>query len=904
MPSRSSALARSAENAIEAEFPDLRGELAEIIADAMDATIEEYDLEDLIGDIDALAEKAIQYAEDRAAELVTKINETTREGLNDLIARAVEDNLSPAELADQITGDFGFSDQRADLIARTEMTNAWNDGVVGILKDAGERYVYVTDGDGCEACAAIVDDPIWTIEEAEANPSEHPNCEREFRPLTEEEAAEMAAEDAYDEQEGFSAEWDPEKHPRDDKGQWTDGDGGLAIRQEEAGAPVDLTTVEIRVVERWASVSNDGLRANEKKILQRAIAKQSPSTKERVFFRGVSSEDTRRVGERWNSGELFTSVSTNREIAKRYNDRVVSIRVPVGVRFLELEEHGWFGQGEVILGQGTAFRATGGARWEVAPPKRGKFAAHDVSDQPRDDDGRWTDEGTGVSQGKTKEPRDWSIATEGSLAHVTSPAFSGRMVMLEPQTLLHGSGDPNIDLSSIRAGGLYLTDAIKEAEGYASQLHLGGTPGVPTVYEVTIPRLLAKNISAEVDQTIIEGGDLEALIAREAKDGAKFGYFAITFNHPSFNSDKDIPVAVLLPHLTTIRDYESKVTVEKRRRGKFAAYEKAVAFLDGDADTATAALLEHDTPADPLYEATTADGDSLGMYLTAREAADAAEAAFPATTESGELFYSDDQPRDDQGRWTDGAGGSVAVDRIERPRLNLSPEERLAHRREQKRDATRRFRDRQRAAKGIAPEKPAANVTPESRPTDGEKQEAQAASPPTTSTSPETIAEIEKWEDMNRLRDSERCIGLDPEGGLVILKAGEASRIAFTSDEIRTMTGRDLVFSHNHPGGWGFSSDDICFAADINAREMRAAGQMPDGTKVNFVMTRPDKGWPQSDTIFSFYNEWKFGDGWNLQLSLRQSDNKNAAVVNHEWFHAAWTAVAAKLGLKYERRIG
>ena len=205
MPRQSSLKPYADEPPVEEAFPDLTDELADIVSEAMDATIAAHGLEDLVSEGDTLVSEALEYARSRAAELVTAIDETTQERLQQMIEDAVAKDLSPAELADNIGRSFAFSEERADMIARTELTDAWNSGVISTLKDAGEEYVYVTDGDGCEICAAVKDDPIWTIEEADGDESEHPNCERGFRPLTEEEAQGMAEEDAADEQEGFAA---------------------------------------------------------------------------------------------------------------------------------------------------------------------------------------------------------------------------------------------------------------------------------------------------------------------------------------------------------------------------------------------------------------------------------------------------------------------------------------------------------------------------------------------------------------------------------------------------------------------------------------------------------------------------------------------------------------------------
>jgi hypothetical protein len=69
-----------------------------------------------------------------------------------------------------------FGETRADLIARTETSTAFNLGTIQALKDAGEDYVVVSDPDECGEDVCDVDGETWTIEEAEAEPIGHPNA--------------------------------------------------------------------------------------------------------------------------------------------------------------------------------------------------------------------------------------------------------------------------------------------------------------------------------------------------------------------------------------------------------------------------------------------------------------------------------------------------------------------------------------------------------------------------------------------------------------------------------------------------------------------------------------------------------------------------------------------------------
>lgn len=78
--------------------------------------------------------RAVAYLENRGAALVSGINETTREGIKDILANGVKENFSYGQIAKQIKDQFdGFSApsplqhirNRAELIADTELGNAF-----------------------------------------------------------------------------------------------------------------------------------------------------------------------------------------------------------------------------------------------------------------------------------------------------------------------------------------------------------------------------------------------------------------------------------------------------------------------------------------------------------------------------------------------------------------------------------------------------------------------------------------------------------------------------------------------------------------------------------------------------------------------------------------------------------
>lgn len=113
-------------------------------------------------------ELAIAFLKDRAAERVTLINETTKEGLKTLLTEAAERGASPQEIARLIRERFeGFSKlpvrgpthirTRAELVAVTELAEAYQTGNYLAVKSTGldfeKAWLTVADSrvsPGCE----------------------------------------------------------------------------------------------------------------------------------------------------------------------------------------------------------------------------------------------------------------------------------------------------------------------------------------------------------------------------------------------------------------------------------------------------------------------------------------------------------------------------------------------------------------------------------------------------------------------------------------------------------------------------------------------------------------------------------------------------------------------------------
>ena len=177
--------------------------LAEVAEAGGNLTMLQVGLEDddkLTGQV---AQRALTWARDRSAELVGKrwtddgelidnpdakwaIDESTRTMLRNTIAQGLEDNLSVPQLADRIKADYAFSEERAELVAHTEVARASVQGsLAGALEaqDAGVvlQKLWLGGQSPCEEiCQPNIDqgaiDLADDFESGDDGPPGHPGC--------------------------------------------------------------------------------------------------------------------------------------------------------------------------------------------------------------------------------------------------------------------------------------------------------------------------------------------------------------------------------------------------------------------------------------------------------------------------------------------------------------------------------------------------------------------------------------------------------------------------------------------------------------------------------------------------------------------------------------------------------
>jgi hypothetical protein len=160
---------------------------------------------------DQVNEAAVEWARERAAEMVGMrinvdgelvpnpnaewaITDSTRELLRGDVASAIEEGLSPADLADRLAASYAFSDDRAMTIARTEIANADVQGSLIAYRESGVvsgKELVLSDAhddpDECDDAAAMGVVPIDDDFGGLGDPPYHPKCECDVLPVLAEE---------------------------------------------------------------------------------------------------------------------------------------------------------------------------------------------------------------------------------------------------------------------------------------------------------------------------------------------------------------------------------------------------------------------------------------------------------------------------------------------------------------------------------------------------------------------------------------------------------------------------------------------------------------------------------------------------------------------------------------------
>jgi hypothetical protein len=164
--------------------------------------------------VDQVNEDAVAWAKQHAADLVTQLAETTRQKIQSDMVNAIETGMSVDDIASSLASTYGFSDERAHLIAQTERAFAdvagnrkayAASGVVGAIE-----WACANGGDGVEGADSPCPDceqndgqtvPLGKDGEAtEAFPSgdttvpAHPGCLCDLLPVVDDDETTTATE--------------------------------------------------------------------------------------------------------------------------------------------------------------------------------------------------------------------------------------------------------------------------------------------------------------------------------------------------------------------------------------------------------------------------------------------------------------------------------------------------------------------------------------------------------------------------------------------------------------------------------------------------------------------------------------------------------------------------------------
>lgn len=177
-----------------AELQDLAPELAEILEDMAgdggQAALAQV-LADVTGDqLEQVHLKAVEYAKERSAALITQLEDATRDMLRGTLTESLEEGWSTDMLAAALEENYAFDSARAETIARTEIAYADVQGNLEGYKASGvvqgKQWIIAQD-EYCDDCSEL-DGVIVGLEDnfpgdGGDGPPLHPNCRCDVLPV-------------------------------------------------------------------------------------------------------------------------------------------------------------------------------------------------------------------------------------------------------------------------------------------------------------------------------------------------------------------------------------------------------------------------------------------------------------------------------------------------------------------------------------------------------------------------------------------------------------------------------------------------------------------------------------------------------------------------------------------------
>lgn len=203
--------------------------------------------------VERVNQRALVWATDRAAELVGlgdgdfDLMQTTRDMIRSTIADGIANNLSTDEIGDALEDAYAFSDDRAQLIAATEITSANSEGALAGYQEASSAGVNVMKSwlvleDGCDICQENADAGAIELDDdfpsGDSAPGAHPNCRCVLVPVViDEDGNETEDDDADVGGDALELADNPSKQPRSRRGRFTRDPGESFMSAMAPGVP-------------------------------------------------------------------------------------------------------------------------------------------------------------------------------------------------------------------------------------------------------------------------------------------------------------------------------------------------------------------------------------------------------------------------------------------------------------------------------------------------------------------------------------------------------------------------------------------------------------------------------------------------------------------------------------------
>lgn len=143
-----------------------------------------------------------------------------------------------------------------------------------------------------------------------------------------------------------------------------------------------------------------------------------------------------------------------------------------------------------------------------------------------------------------------------------------------------------------------------------------------------------------------------------------------------------------------------------------------------------------------------------------------------------------------------------------------------------------------------------------------------------------------------RLDPTETGAFFQPDGKLIFRKAGGPNNILFLPHEL---VGVDkTLFTHNHPGGNSFSTNDVQHAVELELIELRAVAP-----RWRYIM-RPGESWPTWQAIEQSIQAEvsRAMDEITAMVKANQIQNQYVQI---ELLHQLWIRVSKSLNFHYHR---